>query len=424
VSGSAPAHLIVGSFESPIPLWAFVLAAGATILYTALRRPPRRADAASPAPAQPHRPAVRRYLPAPIARSLAVLGPVGIAWVLAQGLLGGSSAGRVDVLFLWHVGWVLLPVLAALGVALYPLVDPWRRLAILLRPRAPRGLPAGEVEPAASGVAAVAAIVWLELVWTGGRGGPALLAALLLHGAWVVAGRLAADDPERWAAAHDPLTIVNRFLGVLASRAPVGDPDRAEAADHIGDRGSASGPQFALAVLLVGAVVYDGLSQTEVWFRAFGLPAAPARAALLAGVAGLVGAIAYLVVGRGGPSRSGARALVVAGLRPVALGYLVAHYGPSLVSAAPHWLVAVADPFQRGWNLFGLAYAATGTQLLPGLLVWVVQVGAVVAGHVAGIRAAERAAPDGAARLPAAAFLVGLTMLTLWTLGQAVVTAP
>lgn len=414
-----PQHLIVGSFESPIPLWVFLIAAGATILVTALYRTPVH-EAATSTPPPP-----TKLFPKLVVRILAFAGPVAIVWVIAQGLIGGSSIARVDVLFLWHAGWVVVPVLAAIGMPIYPLLDPWRRLSLLIRRTAPRELPVGPVAPAPAGIAAVAAIIALELIWTGGRGGPALFVAVLIHGAWVVSGRLVATEPERWAAAHDPVLIVNRILGDFSRRQLVGDPDDAQVQSRAQPTDSSSATTFALTALLVGAVIYDGLSQTEVWFQYFGLPTSPVRAALLVVVVAAVGLLS-LVTARsndsGERSAAEARARVVAGLRPVAIGYILAHYGPSIVAAAPYWLVAAADPLQRGWNLFGLAYVASNLPPLPGLAVWGLQVGAVVGGHVAGIRAAhQRGLTSRRSQISTALLLVTLTMLTLWTLGQAVV---
>jgi hypothetical protein len=218
---------------------------------------------------------------------------------------------------------------------------------------------------------------------------------------------------------------VNRFLGDFSRRQLVGDPDAAQVQTRAQPTDSSSATTFALTALLVGAVIYDGLSQTEVWFQLFGLPTSPVRAVLLIVVVATVGLLSLLAArsnDAGQRSTAEARARVVAGLRPVAIGYILAHYGPSIVAAAPYWLVAVADPLQRGWNLFGLAYVASNLPPLPGLAVWGVQVGAVVGGHVAGIRAAHQFGLTGRrSQIATALLLVTLTMLTLWTLGQAVV---
>ena len=47
-------------------------------------------------------------------------------------------------------------------------------------------------------------------------------------------------------------------------------------------------------------------------------------------------------------------------------------------------LIAISDPFNKGWNLFGTAFhEPTGAWLPPGL-VWTVQLAAVVGGHMLG----------------------------------------
>ena len=121
-----------------------------------------------------------------------------------------------------------------------------------------------------------------------------------------------------------------------------------------------------------------------------------------------------------------------AGLLPIALGYLIAHYLTYLLIDGQRIVIAISDPLQKGWNLFGTAfYTPTGALLPPGL-VWTLQLAAVVGGHMLGawgghVVAAESAAPGLGTRalrmlqLPLAVVMVGLTTLTLWSLGQAIV---
>ena len=51
--------------------------------------------------------------PAAIRYRAAALGLVGWAWIIAQGIVGGESAGDVATLFLWVYGWVVLAMLSA-----------------------------------------------------------------------------------------------------------------------------------------------------------------------------------------------------------------------------------------------------------------------------------------------------------------------
>ena len=45
-----------------------------------------------------------------------------------------------------------------------------------------------------------------------------------------------------------------------------------------------------------------------------------------------------------------------AGLLPIAVGYLIAHYLTYLLIDGQRILIAISDPFQRGWDLFGTAF--------------------------------------------------------------------
>jgi hypothetical protein len=124
-----------------------------------------------------------------------------------------------------------------------------------------------------------------------------------------------------------------------------------------------------------------------------------------------------------------------AGLLPIAVGYLVAHYLTYLLIDGQRIIVAVSDPFQQGWDIFGTAFfEASGAWLPPGL-VWTLQLAAVVGGHMIGawgghVMAALDAPPDTdprrlrARQVPLAVVMVALTTLTLWSLGQAIVVTP
>jgi len=113
---------------------------------------------------------------------------------------------------------------------------------------------------------------------------------------------------------------------------------------------------------------------------------------------------------------------------PIAVGYLVAHYLTYLLGDGQRIVVAISDPFQLGWNLFGSANYEPGTDWIPPAALWAVVLVAVVGGHVVGawsghVVAVRDAPPRARLRLrqvPLATLMVGLTGTTLWSLGQAV----
>ena len=77
-------------------------------------------------------------------------------------------------------------------------------------------------------------------------------------------------------------------------------------------------------------------------------------------------------------------------LVPIALVYAVAHYFSLLLIQGQFVLPLASDPFGKGWDLLGSLgnYQPNLAPLKPNTI-WYVQVGALVAGHVAGLAVAH-----------------------------------
>jgi hypothetical protein len=127
-----------------------------------------------------------------------------------------------------------------------------------------------------------------------------------------------------------------------------------------------------------------------------------------------------------------------AGLLPIAVGYLVAHYLTYLLIEGQWILVAISDPLRTGQDFFGTArYEPTG-DFLPPVLIWSAQLIAVAGGHMLGAWAGHVVARledrelggTGESRelrlrqVPLAVVMVALTTVTLWSLGQELVVDP
>ena len=127
--------------------------------------------------------------------------------------------------------------------------------------------------------------------------------------------------------------------------------------------GLAGGPWTADLVTLVaiatGGILYDGLSQTVAFVDLFGVPAVIGATALLVGWLALVAGLA-LVVGRG----VGLPALG-AGLLPIAVGYLIAHYLTYLLFDGQRIVALVNDPLNRGADLLGIDEFQSAQSWLP-----------------------------------------------------------
>jgi hypothetical protein len=461
----ASAHGLSAAYQSPLPLAVYLAGAGITVALSfafVLGRDMR---------ARPVEPGRVVAVPALVRSGLRVVGLLGWAWIMAQGIVGGSSDAAVAGLFLWVYGWVGLAILSALVFPAWEWIDPFATLfdggAWVLRRAGVRGWAASEM-PAGlrywPAVAGFGFFVWLELVAEPGNG----TLAVVLGGYTVLTLALMAQfGRDRWRAQGETFTIWFRTLNRLASTgvAP------GEAADEIDGRSVLRRPfasellvarwesaRIVLLALACGSIIFDGLSQTVAFASVFGAPELVAKTLLLVVFLGLVAGAAL------GVARAVSPGAIGAGLLPIAVGYLIAHYLTFLLIDGQRIVIAISDPLQQGSNLFGTAAYQPGPWLPPGL-VWTAQLAAVVGGHVLGAwaghvraqRDAEEVARAGAGagaggrreerdlrhrrihpggppvpgtarhrnirarEIPLAVVMVALTTLTLWTLGQAII---
>jgi hypothetical protein len=373
--------------------------------------------------------------PTAVRLGLRAAGLLAWLWIVAQGILGGSSDAEVATLFIWVFGWVGVGIASALVGPAWHYLDPFSTLHDMGASLVHRlGIASWDTVdyperlgrwPVAIGLAVV---IWIELVL---RPGPDILFVVLVGYTAFTLAMMAQFGRDEWRSRAEVFTVWFRLLGRLAPIALVDEAGR------VRRRSFGAGllepgwtmPDIVIVALGVGSILFDGLSQTQVWFDLFGLPTVALETALMAGFLAII-AIAGLAV-----TRSVGVAATGAGLLPIAVGYLVAHYLTYLLIDGQRLLIALSDPFQRGWDLFGTAFLEPSAGWLPPGLVWTIQLAAVVGGHMLGawgghvVAALE--APHGVEgrsltlrQVPLAIVMVALTTLTLWSLGQAVVVEP
>ena len=423
------AHTLNATYESRLPLAVYLAGAAITVALSFAFVITRDVRAA------PHIDAPGSLPPAIIRRGLQAIGLLAWAWIIAQGLSGGSSDGDISTLFLWAYGWVGVAILSAIAGPLWQFLDPFStlhdigawvlsRLSVASWDLA--GYPAGLGRwPAAIGFGF---FVWLELVLFAG---PGTLFVVVVGYTTFTLAMMAQFGRDEWRAQGETFTVWFRLLGRIAPFA-LADEDGRIRRRAFGSGLPEPGWSWADVTLVgfaVGSILFDGLSQTQLFFDLFGAPDLASRTLLLVGFLGIVVAAAWAVARLVGLAATGA------GLLPIAVGYLIAHYFTFLLIDGQRILIAISDPFQRGWDVLGTAfYQPTSDFLAPGL-VWTIQLAAVVGGHMLGawgghVVAAGDAPPglDAAGlrlrQLPLAVVMVGLTTLTLWSLGQAIVVTP
>lgn len=424
--GLVAAHALVGRLDSPLPLVVYLAGAAMAVAlsfgFVILRDHGPAVD-----------PPTRKVVVSPwLVAFLRGIGLLAWVWIAAQTLAGGSSDAGVAGLFLWVYGWVGLGILSAFVAPVWRWIDPFTTL-FDIGAAALRRLGVAGWEPAPyprrlgawPAVVGLAVVVSLELVFVGASlGGFMLLYTALTLTLMANYGR------DTWRENGETFSV---WFGVLNRLAPFGQGRGG------GDRGLVRRPygagllardwtdaHVALVAIGVGSILYDGLSQTRIWFDVFGLPALPVAtlqlAAFLVVVVGSALVVAR-VVGRGA---------VAAGLVPIAVGYLVAHYATYLLGDGQRIVIALSDPLQLGWDLFGTAFFEPSTDWIPPALLWTLMVVAVVGGHVLGawsghavsVREAPAQVDVRVRQIPLAVLMVVLTATTLWSLGQAVVRDP
>jgi hypothetical protein len=425
-------HQLEGRYVSQLPLVVYLggaaLAVALSFAFVLLRD--LRAD---PPPAD-----VGRVMPpAPLRIGLRAIGLLGWVWIIAQGFVGGSSSADVGSLFVWVYTWVGIAIVSAFLFPIWHWLDPFSTLHDLgARVLRAFGLSSWEAAdyPASLGrwpaVATMAFVIWLEIVLRQGVG-RTLFIVVVAYTAFTLA-MMAQFGRDRWRANGEVFNVWFRLLNRLA---PLGLSDEE---GRVRRRPFASGlleggwkrADIVLIAFATGSILFDGLSQTTPWFEVFGAPAAPMLTLQLAGFLGLIATAAL------GVSALVGVASTAAGLLPIAVGYLIAHYLTYLLIDGQRIVIAISDPLQTGADIFGTAFYQPNGAFLPPGLVWTIQLIAVVGGHMIGawgghVAAAREAGPDIALRhsarlrqVPLAVIMVALTTITLWSLGQSIVVTP
>ncbi|MER2535333.1 MAG: hypothetical protein ABTQ31_09240 [Rhizobiaceae bacterium] len=370
-----------------------------------------------------------------------------LAVLVAAGFLGSRDPLSNPLpLVVWSLLWVGLTIVQGVFGNLWRWLDPWYAPWRMLSPwagRAPLKPPAWlGCWPA---VALFLAFVWFELIDPAPDDPYRLAVAVGLYWLATFAAMLALGHAE-WSRRGEFLSV---FFGLIArlgmvERTPDGRLLLALPGGKLAGAPALSLPAMTLLLVALASVSFDGLSQTFFWLGLNGVNPLelPGRTALT-GINGVGLALACLLLGGlfllcvwlgermgGGERTLPAAGLLVWSIAPIALAYHVAHYLTVLLVDAQYALVAISDPFSRGWNLFGTAYMPVRAAVAAGSdaawTIWNVQAAAIVGGHVVAVVAAHllaaRLHPCRRAALvsqvPLNALMIAYTVFGLWLLSS------
>lgn len=400
------AHGLGGRSDLPVPLWLALYGGGAAIVLSfavlaVFWKTPKLQgdDAGSPLPHW-----VQRFADARATRAL--LRALGIA--LSVGLIAAAAFGSTDTFdnpapvwfYVWF--WVGLVPGSLLFGPVWRLMNPLRTLsALLARISGARGgedyleIPAWVgLWPAAAGLTA---FVWLELVFQDPSRPLIVLTFVLLYGA---ANLVAASlYGERWFAQGDGFEVYSTLLASMSALGRRADGRLVVRSPLEGLAAVKSAPGLVAVVsVLLGSTAFDGLTRTAPWTSL--TDSQPILPNLLIGTIGLAGSIAFVAVTFVSAARFSRRFVAgsapenleqsfVHSLMPIVVGYTLAHYFSLLVFEGQNGYILASDPFARGQDLFGTADWDINYALVTTSAIALVQVAAIVIGHVVGVISAH-----------------------------------
>jgi hypothetical protein len=368
-------------------------------------------------------------------RVCGAFGALLLGVVIASALVGPeSSLNNFSTAFVFIVFWVGLAFASALFGDVFAAFSPWRALGRALGMTAARR-PYPEWLgrwPAAGGVLGFA---WIELA-SGWSEDPRMLGVAVIGYTALTLAAQAVFGTETWTRRGEAFAVYfglfgrmapfERRDGVMGVRPPLVGLARLEPPPGT----------VALVVVMIGTVTFDGLSQGQLWLdltgdAAIDHPELVSTLGLALGVTLVAGFYALGVAGArtvgGDLDAPRLRRAFVHSLVPIALVYVVAHYLTFLLYEGQSIVYLASDPLGEGWDLLGTATAAIDYGILSQNQVWYIQVGCVVAGHVAALALAHDRALTlyPGSRLAARSqywmlgVMVGFTTLALWLLAAA-----
>lgn len=315
--------------------------------------------------------------------------------------------------WIYVIFWLGLPALTVVFGYVWRGLSPWRAIADAFV--WVRELGGSEARPLAEyparlgrwpAAVALLAFVAMELAYSDPASPRALAFAVALY-SYVALFGMAAFGRTTWEASGEGFAVMYRYLSLIApfyvedGRVRLRWPLTGLAG---GERVPGS---VAFVAVMLGSVLFDGYSRTTTWQDLVARVEGPYvvdnptlgellvtllnLGGLLTGV--LLVALAYQAACAAARWTVNApRSLTgdfLHSLVPIAFVYMLAHYFTLFVLQGQFAIPLLSDPLGRGWNLFGTAHVTPDLTVISPNTTWYVQVGALVAGHVAGLAVAH-----------------------------------
>ncbi len=358
--------------------------------------------------------ALSRVVLGPVRIALQVLSVAAFALVWASALFGDTDPFQnLAPTWVYVIFWLGVPALSVVLGNVWRALSPWRALADGFvwawelggqeaRPLAAYPARLGRW-PAAVMLFAFAS---LELAYADPASPRALAFAIALY-TYIALFGMAAFGREAWERSGEAFAVL---FGLFARIAPL----------HVvegrirlrwpftGLAGAERIPgSLAFVAVMLGSVLFDGYSRTTTWQDLaarveepyiIDRPGVGELLVTLLNLGGLLGGVLLVALAYEAACAvarwtvNAPRSLVgdfVRSLVPIAFVYVVAHYFSLFVVQGQFAIPLLSDPLGRGWDLFGTAGVVPDLTVLAPNTTWYVQVGALIAGHVAALAVAH-----------------------------------
>jgi hypothetical protein len=453
---AALAHGLVGRADLPIPEWLFGWAAAVVMVVSFV--------ALATLWQEPKLERATGFRSAPDWLSFALVNPVtdfaaGAIGVFLLGVtiwagLAGTQLATANFAptFLYVIFWVGLVPASLLFGDVFRAFNPWRaiaRAAGFVTSRIAGPLPKPFAYPQWLGrwpaAFTIFGFAWIELAWVNGQDPSALAIASLIYSVLTLVA-MAVFGTEAWLRHGEGFSVYyNLFSRISAVEVRDGRLGMRRPLSALCRLDPVPGTVALLAVAL-GTVAFDGASEGPQWSKIapdiqdfFGsLGFGPGTALELAFTVGIFIGVA-IIASIYGLGVAGMRTVdrdrsfgdlartFVHTLVPIAAVYVIAHYFSFLAYNGQAIFFLASDPLGKGWDLFGTADRSIDYGVIGATGIWYVQVGVLVAGHVAGLilshdRALvlyERARTATQSQYWMLAVMVAFTTFGLWLLSQA-----
>ncbi len=412
VPNTVLAHGAGGRYELAIPQWLFITGGGAVVVISFLlvslvsgRDGDQFTYRSWPVSATPLR-VLRSPTLVAVARFLAV----GLLVVsVVAGLVGPDSFnGNLLTNLVW-VGWWIGYTFSVIFVGnTWPVLNPWKTCFEWGRRLLGRelSLDANYSWGHWPAVAVFLTFAWLEVIAPVSESPRWMVAFVGLYSVYLWAG-MAVFGVDTWLSNADPFTLLYDYLGRFAPISLRGGGElRAYGVGLVDDPDVLAKPgALAFLVAVLYTVTFDGFIGTPEWGEIarsvpeLPIPYATSTLLMLGGFIlfyELYGTVTWLMtvfVSSVSDERYLGQRFALS-LLPIAIAYQFSHFFTYLLLQGQYLVQALVDPFGLGWNPVGLGAfePSTTVPFLSVQLVWQIQVGLIVLGHIIAIWVAHHIA--------------------------------